>query len=114
MPSTDPEVNSRGIAKRGSVIWMGRRMRGDCADADTRAKRRPKPNLNLIGEMRDRQAYFERAVGDREWSGQDITRICVDANAGDAEAKEEAIMLYTNENHFPAALRWAELLRSSG
>jgi hypothetical protein len=41
----------------------------------------------------DRQTYFERAVGDRAWGEHDITRIFVDADAGDADAKEEVIKL---------------------
>ncbi len=94
MPSIDPEVNSRNTAKQGLVRWMDRRIRDDC-DADmarTKAK--------LIGELLhtflyDHQIYFDkRKVGDPAWGGNEITRLCVDADAGDADAKEEVIKLH--------------------
>ena len=96
MPSIDPEVNSRKTAKQGLVRWMDRRIsriRDDC-DADT-----ARTKAKLIGELLhtflyDHQIYFDkREVGHPAWGGNDITRLCVDADAGDADAKEEVIKL---------------------
>jgi hypothetical protein len=72
---------------------MDRRIRGDC-DADT-----AKTNAKLIGELLHtflygHQIYFDkRKVGHPAWGGNDITRLCVEADAGDADAKEEVIKL---------------------
>ena len=96
MPSIDPEVNSRKTAKQGLVRWMDRRIsriRDDC-DADT-----ARTKAKLIGELLhtflyDHQIYFDkREVGHPAWGGNDITRLCVEADAGDADAKEEVIKL---------------------
>ena len=97
MPSIDPEVNSRKTAKQtakqGLVRWMDRRIRDNC-DADT-----ARTKAKLIGELLhtflyDHQIYFDkREVGHPAWGGNDITRLCVDADAGDADAKEEVIKL---------------------
>jgi hypothetical protein len=93
MPSIDPEVNSRKTAKQNLVRWMDRRIRDDC-DADT-AKTKAKLICELLHTyLYDHQTYFDkRKVGDRAWGGHDITRLCVDADAGDADAKEEVIKL---------------------
>ena len=93
MPSIDPEVNLRRTAKQGLVRWMERRIRDNC-DADT-----ARTKAKLIGELLhtflyDHQIYFDkREVGHPAWGGNDITRLCVDADAGDADAKEEVIKL---------------------
>ncbi len=93
MPSIDPEVNSRKTAKQGLVRWMDRRIRDNC-DADT-----ARTKAKLIGELLhtflyDHQIYFDkREVGHPAWGGNDITRLCVEADAGDADAKEEVIKL---------------------
>lgn len=93
MPSIDPEVNLRRSAKQSLVRWMDRRFRDDC-DADT-----ARTKAKLIGELLhtflyDHQIYFDkRKVGDPAWGGNDITRLCVEADAGDADAKEEVIKL---------------------
>ena len=93
MPSIDPEVNSRKTAKQNLVRWMDRRIRDD-RDADT-AKTKAKLICELLHTyLYDHQTYFDkRKVGDRAWGGHDITRLCVDADAGDADAKEEVIKL---------------------
>ena len=92
--------------------WMDRRIRDDC-DADTaRIKAKLIGELlhtflydQLIGELLHtflygHLIYFDERIitgwqsGRRAaWGGNDITRLCVDADAGDADAKEEVIKL---------------------